>query len=400
MTALTPATTRSSVRRARTAITAAFITHAMLFASWTAHIPMVKAQLGLSNSGLGTALLGAPIGSVCAMLVSRWLLPRWGSHRLVRLTVAGYALSGIAVGCAPSALALFASLALWGLFQGGLDVAMNTQGVTVEQAGDKPIMSRLHGLWSIGGFTGALLGAGAVSVGTGLTAQLSVLAALTVIPVEILCRYLIPDQHRRVAAAPVGAPVRHRRRGINRTVAVLGAVCFASMLCEGAAADWSANYLTAHLGAPAGLAGLGYAGYTLTMVAMRLSGPVLQARIPNRTLLPLLALVPVMGMTIALLTGNLAVGLLGFASLGVGLTLVVPTAFSAAGAATSADSNAGQAISTVAAVGWIGYVTGPPLIGHLADALGLRTALGLLPVLLLLIAITIRTARAWRPVDD
>jgi MFS family permease len=398
MATLTPATTGASVRKARIAVTAAFMTHAMLFASWTAHIPLVKTQLGLSNSELGTALLGAPIGSVCAMLVSRWLLPRWGSHRLVRVTVAGYALSGIAVGYAPSALALFASLALWGLFQGGLDVAMNTQGVTVEQAGDKPIMSRLHGLWSVGGFTGALLGAGAVSVGLGLTAQLSILAALVVIPVEILCRHLIPDQHRGVADAPAGAPLRQRRLGISRTVAVLGAVCFASMLCEGAAADWSANYLTSHLGAPAGLAGLGYAGYTLTMVAMRLSGPILQSRIPNRTLLPLLAAVPVVGVTIALLTSNLAVGLLGFASLGVGLALVVPTAFSAAGAATSAGSNAGQAISTVAALGWIGYVTGPPLIGHLADAVGLRTALGLLPVLILIIAITVRTARAWRAV--
>ena len=74
----------------------------MLFASWTAHIPLMKTQLGLSNATLGTALLGAPVGSVCAMLLSRWLLPRLGSHRMVRLTFAGYALAGIAVGQASS----------------------------------------------------------------------------------------------------------------------------------------------------------------------------------------------------------------------------------------------------------------------------------------------------------
>lgn len=392
-TAVGPTATRD-VRRARVAVTAAFMTHAMLFASWTAHIPLMKTQLGLSNAALGTALLGAPVGSVCAMLLSRWLLPRLGSHRMVRLTFAGYALAGIAVGQASSMGWLFVTLAVWGLFQGGLDVAMNTQGVTVEQSAGRPLMSRLHGMWSIGGLTGALIGAGAVSAGVGLSTQLAILAPLALVVVEILSRGLIPDQ-QRPATDPAGTRAGQQRRTITGVVAVLGAVSFASMLCEGAAADWSANYLTSQLGASAGLAGLGYAGYTLTMVVMRLSGPVLQIRFGDRNLLPLLALVPVAGMTAALLTSSPVVGLLGFASLGIGLALIVPTAFSAAGEATPDGANAGPAIAAVAAMGWTGYVTGPPLIGHLADAIGLTTALCLLPALVLAIAITIRATRVF-----
>ena len=372
-----------------------FMVHATLFASWTAHIPLVKSQLGLSNAALGTALLGAPLGSVTAMVISRWLVPRWGSHSMVRLCVLGYALAGIAVGQASSMLWLFVTLGVWGLFQGGLDIAMNTQGVTIEQAAGRPIMTRLHGMWSLGGFVGAMIGAGAVSIGIGLSTQLIAMGALALTVVGVLARHLIADQDPMNAATTTDAPPARARRTLTGAVGVLGGVAFASMLCEGAAADWSANYLSAHLAAPVGVAGLGYAGYTLMMVVMRMSGPVLQSRTRSRTLLPVLAVAAAVGMTAALLTRSPIVGLLGFASLGIGLALVVPTAFSAAGTATAESRNAGPAIATVAAMGWIGYVTGPPLIGHLADAVGLTAALAVLPALLLAIAVVVRLTYAF-----
>jgi MFS family permease len=381
-------------------VTAVFMVHATLFASWTAHIPLVKSQLGLSNAALGTALLGAPLGSVTAMMISRFLLPRWGSRRMVYLCVAGYAVAGIAVGQAPSMFWLFVTLSVWGLFQGGLDVAMNTQGVTVEQAAGRPIMTRLHGMWSLGGLSGALIGTGAVSVGIGLSTQLMVMGALALTVVGVLARNLLADQDPSNAATTPDDPSAPARRTFTGAVVLLGSVSFASMLCEGAAADWSANYLSSHLAAPAGVAGLGYAGYTLMMVVMRLSGPVLQSGAPNRTLLPVLAVTGAVGMIAALLTPSPIIGLFGFASLGIGVALVVPTAFSAAGTATADSRNSGPAIAAVAAMGWIGYVTGPPLIGHLADAVGLTAALAVLPILLLIIATVIRLTRAFAPPGD
>jgi MFS family permease len=155
------------------------------------------------------------------------------------------------------------------------------------------------------------------------------------------------------------------------------------------------DHAGANLGAPAGIAGLGYAGYTLIMVMIRLSGSLLQARVPVRVLLPILALVPAVGMSAALLVSSTIVGILGFASLGIGLALVVPNAFSAASAATDGAGKAGSAIATVAAMGWIGYVSGPPLIGHLAELVGLRGALVVLPVLALSIATAIRFSSAF-----
>ena len=97
-----------------------FVSHALLFASWTAHIPQLKHSLGLTNAELGFALFGAPIGSVLAMLLMGRLLDRYGSKRLVQVTLAGYCLTGFSVGLAGSQPALFATLLMWGVFHGSL----------------------------------------------------------------------------------------------------------------------------------------------------------------------------------------------------------------------------------------------------------------------------------------
>ncbi|WP_245713727.1 MFS transporter [Nocardia vaccinii] len=375
---------------ARFSVGVTFFVQAVLFASWTAHIPGVEAALGLSDGTLGTALLGLPIGSVTAMALCGWLLPRLGSPRVIRISIAGYAVAGIGVGLADSPILLFVALYFWGLMQGMVDVAMNTQAVTVEKAAGRPIMSRLHGMWSVGGFAGGLIGSAAVGLGIGLTAQLAVLGVLAVVAVEVLSRYLIRD-HATSGTRSDTAP--HRRRW-SAVIVLLGAVAFASMLCEGAAADWSAAYLRNELGAGAATAGLGYASFALAMVAMRLSGTGLQRRFRPTALLPVLAAIFACGMGAALILRQPVVALLGFACMGLGLGLVVPSAFSAAGR-VAADANPGPSIAAVAALGWCGFVSGPPLIGHLADIVGLGAALWVLPSLAVVLALVARFGRAF-----
>ena len=106
---------------ARWATVAVFATQGLLFASWTAHIPLVKERLSLGDADLGMALFGGPIGSLIAMLGTGWLLPRLGSRRMVQLCLIGYCATGWTVGLANSQLTLFAALVLWGAFQGSLD---------------------------------------------------------------------------------------------------------------------------------------------------------------------------------------------------------------------------------------------------------------------------------------
>ena len=123
-----------AVQRARRTETAIFLVHGLLFASWAAHIPHVKARLDMSDGTLGLALLGTPVGSVLAMVFAARLLPRLGSRRMVQVSLAGYCLTGPLVGLAGSVPALVAALFVWGAFQGTLDVSMNTQAIAVESA--------------------------------------------------------------------------------------------------------------------------------------------------------------------------------------------------------------------------------------------------------------------------
>src|ERR1700728_2099432 len=164
-----------SVRWPRIAVTTVFVVHGLLFASWTAHIPDVKAHLGLTDGTLGFALLGARVGSVLAMILASWLLPRVGSRALVRVALVGCCAAGPLVGLTGSLPALFAALFAWGAFQGSLDVSMNTQAVAVERARGRPLMSGFHGCWSIGTFAGAGAGVAGVAVGMSLTVQLLLL---------------------------------------------------------------------------------------------------------------------------------------------------------------------------------------------------------------------------------
>jgi fucose permease len=314
------------------------------------------------------------------VLIGR-LLPKLGSRQLVRVSVVGYCAAGPLVGLAADPLELAGALFAWGAFQGALDVSMNTQAVALETVQKHPLMSTFHGAWSTGALIGASLGAAAVAAHVALAPQLLILAVPVLAAAAVLSPSMVDDQPTEHSHEPL--PGRWR----SRAVLILGAIALATMLCEGAAADWSAVYLRGSPHLTAAVAGLGYTTFALTMAAVRLTGTHLLRRYRPERLLPLLALIGSAGMTIALASGSGTLGLVGFACLGAGTALVVPTAFSAAGRLP--DLPPGVAIATVSALGWVGFVCGPPLIGQLASITGLRTALAVLPALALLVAAAI-----------
>ena len=368
---------------ARRVLGGVFFAHGMLFASWTAHIPHVKAHLGLSDGRLGTILLATPVGSVAAMAMGAWLLPRLGSRMLSVICLIGYAVAGPFVGLADSPAQLFIALLCWGAFQGTLDVAMNTQATTQERHAGRTLMSGLHGRWSLGALTGAGIGALGVWLGLSLAWQLTILAVL-VVPAVPLMRALAPTDEHEESEAPVGGPARGWTRPTLLTVGLLGGVAMASFLCEGAAADWSAVYLRDDVGSPAAIASLGYGAYSLATVAMRLTADRVFARYDQAVVISGLAALGAAGFTIGLLVEQTAVVLIGLICLGIGLASVVPAMFSAAGRVGGLPAS--SAIATVTAFGWAGFVCGPPLIGGLASLGSLRESLALVPVLTVLIA--------------
>lgn len=359
-------------------VAAIFFVHGMLFASWVAHIPQVKAHLGIGLGLLGIALLGAPIGSILAMAVAGWLVPRLGSRRVVRTAMIGYCVAGSLLGAAGSLVVFFAVYLLWGIFLGTLEVAMNTQAVAVENARQRPTMSMFHGSWSVGALAGAGIGTVAVAFGVPLASQLLVLGVISLAALAVLTRRLLTSDVNDLGDDSI-AKRRPRRRWVSTALLVLCVVALADMLCEGAAADWSAVYLRSSLDASGAIPGLAYTIYSFAMVAIRFAGSALLKRWPRRRLLPAFSAVATMGFAAGLVAHDTWFTLLGFCCLGIGCALVIPTTYTAVGEMASA--NPGRGVALVSGIGWLGFVAGPPLIGEIASATSLRSALIVVPVL-------------------
>ncbi|WP_309116921.1 MFS transporter [Saccharothrix sp.] len=371
-------------RRARVATAIVFGLHAAIFAAWTPHIPSVKEDLGLNDGTLGLTLLGAPVGSVAAMLLVGNAVAKWGSRRVVLLTFLGYGLTSPLLGIAWSAWALFAALALWGATQGALDVAMNSQGIAVENGYGRPILSSFHAWWSFGGFVGVGLGAVALGLDVDLTSQMVGALVLVALVAWPLTRAMLGDDHA-VDEHKLGLPWR------DKHVLVLGAIMFAGLLCEGAVGDWAALYLKETVGVSEESAGWGYAVFAMLMFVGRVMGDRWVLRFGPARVVATLAAIGAVGLGTALVVGQFGLALVGLGLFGLGLACIVPVAFSSA--AAQSDAHAAQAIAGVATAGWAGFLLGPPLIGLLAHATSQSLALGILPVLCLGVVFSARALK-------
>jgi fucose permease len=174
---------------------------------------------------------------------------------------------------------------------------------------------------------------------------------------------------------------------VSVALAALAALAFAGMLAEGAAGDWSAVYLNGTLGTGEGAATAAFIAFALTMTAGRLVGDGLTTRAGPVRLARAAGLAAAGGLALALLTDDALVAVVGFACLGAGLSVVVPTVYRAAGARTGSP---GAGIAAVSTVGYGAFLIGPVAIGFVADATSLRAALWLVVALLALIPLLAR----------
>ena len=288
-------------------------------------------------------------------------------------------------GLADSLVALFLSLFVLGLASGALDVAMNAQGIEVERHLGRPILSGLHGLWSVGLGIGAGVAALAAAIGADPLEHFAVVAVVLAVASLVFLRGLLPahDQLREESGGAEPADVRW-----TPALVLLGVIAFCSFVGEGSASDWSAVYMTQELGTSQALGALAFAAFAVTMALARFAVDPLRGRVGNVVLVRGGSLIAAAGLGIALLVHEPAAGIAGFALLGLGLAPVVPIAFSAAG---DLDARAtGRLVGRVATVGYVGSVAGPIMIGWLAEATSLRTSLGLVVVLAVVIAVSAR----------
>src|SRR5215470_4806365 len=360
---------------ARRAVSICFLLNGLVLASWLPHIPELKSRLALSDGRLGFLLLAMAVGAVAALPTAGWLIARFGSGAVTTVSAVALSLAVTLPVVSPGVAASAAALAVLGICNAVLDVAMNAQGVLVEESYGRPIMSSFHALFSLG----CLLGAGGASLAmaAGLSAitHLALVALLGVAAIALAAAHLVPTQR---------SPGPTRVGFATPPVAFLGLLAFCALLAEGAMGDWSAVYLRDSLGTSAAIAAMGFAAFSLAMALGRLVGDALARRLGGARLLRVSGSLAAVGLSIALVVGQPGIALLGFGLVGLGLANLIPVIFSAAG---RTGARTGTAIAAVATAGYLGYLAGPPLIGLAADAAGLPTALGIVCAACALVAV-------------
>jgi fucose permease len=329
---------------------------------------------------LGLALVASALGSVVATLLAGALTARAGSRSVTRagLALACVALIGpaLAAGLATLWIALFAL----GCGLGALDVAMNAQGVLVQRAYERSIMSSWHGMWSLGAGTGAAVATGAIAASVGTLAHLAGAGMLLLASGWWATRWLSDTRPSEDAGPAFARP--------SRPLLALGAIVFCSVVGEGAAFDWSAVYLHESLGSTEEVATLGLGTFAVMMAAGRFVGDRLTTHLGRSLVVRASATVAAGSLGAVLLIAHPTVAIVGFGAFGAGLSNLVPLAFSAAG--NVGGVGAGPGIAAVATVGYMGFFAGPAIVGLVAETASLPVALGLVVVLAALIPVLAR----------
>jgi MFS family permease len=349
---------------ARTAIAAIFTLNGVALGTWGARIPAIQDHLDVGPGGLAVALAGLAAGALIAMPTAGRLASRHGSANVVRLSVVALGLSIILPAAMPTIALVAAATFLMGLANGSLDVAMNAQGVEVERAMRRPILSSLHAGFSFGGLIGAGAGALAAAAGIGALPHFLAIGVAVAIAGVLLSRSLVPDGPAPQSAEETATAATARGRWHLRGLA------FCCLFAEGAALDWSAVHLR-DIGATAAVAALAYAAFSVAMASGRLTGDRLSERWGPVALARRGGALATGAMAVSLIAGLPAVGLAAYVALGAGLSVVIPLIFRAA--ATGAD--AGPALAGVTTTGYLGLLSGPPLIGAVAALTSVPTAL-------------------------
>lgn len=413
------------LRVARAAVFTVFGVNGFLLAMWVVHIPAVTDRTGISHSALGMFILLMAGAGIVGMRLAGPLADRFGSRALVAAAAGIASLAVIGPGLATGPVGLGIALACFGFGNGALDVSMNAQAVHVERAYRRPIMSAFHALYSGGGLLGSLLGAAALRAGFDLRLTLALACTAGLALVALCVPRLLSDRdtaavldgsagraegsageqgvHAHPPASSASASVvtaddpprphaatphvtaahattradapgaRRERRRHSRAVAALAVIAFAVLLTEGVAADWSTLQMRERLEVDDATAALAFAAFSVTMTAGRLIADRVSGRFGPVAVVRYGTLLAALGLATIMISPWTPLTLTGWALCGLGLSGSIPQIFTAAGNLGSAT--AATDMSRVFALGYVGLLAGPALIGGLTELVPLTVAL-------------------------
>lgn len=354
-----------------------FATDGALFASWASRLPQVQDDIHADAADLAFALAGTAVGALTAMSITGVVCHHRAAYRVACVTLLALCLSIVLPATADSPLSLGLALLVFGACYGATDVAMNSAAVQLSAVIRRPIVPQFHSAYSLGALGGAGIGAAAAGIGVEVWTHLLLMGAAGVIALMITSARLflstgppIPSPEP-IGPAAVSDQTRQRRGRTWPALLVASVLTTGTALAEGVTASWSGIYLADEAGAALWVAPLGFALMSMVMAIIRGFGTRILERFGTRLVACAGALVAAAGLFLVLIA-IVPVVLLGYGIAGAGLGCLFPIGIAHAGAAKGSIG-----VSFASALGYAGFLVGPPVIGVIAQQVGLPTALAL-----------------------
>lgn len=342
----------------------------LIFASWASRIPDMKFMLHLSDGDLGRALFAIPMGQLMMMLISGYLVNKFGSRITLLVSIVLYAIILTGIALSDSFGTLFLFLFLFGAAANTTNIAVNTQACGLEAMYRRNIMASFHGLWSLGGLSGGILGAVFARTGYSIFTHFVFVAVISMIGIAIAGRNLLPHD---ASHAETGDKGKRPVLKLDTAIILLGLIGFAGMFCEGTMFDWSSVYFATIIKPDESFIRLGYIAGMGAMTFGRFIADRFVTRYGAPLVLRYCGLFITSGLLLATALPNLITSTIGFLFVGLGVSSIVPICYSTAGRLNTMAASI--AITVVSSISFLGFMVGPPLIGLLSEATDLRVAL-------------------------
>jgi MFS family permease len=375
-----------SLARWRWTVTAAFGLGGITISAWGPRLPAIKASLGIDTATIGLVLAGGTVGAILGLLASTPVLHWLGSRRSIGgallLIAAAMSVMGLAL-ILDSVPLIAVAFVIVGAGVGGLDVLINVEGSAIEQATGRTLMPMMHAAWSIGAAVGS--GVGAACAAAGITPSGQLIGEAVVIAAAAFGTAAgIP----RGSRAPAGqrsrdraAKLRHWLRGwLDWRLLLIGVVMLGVELGEGSANSWLTLAVRNDHGQTAAVAALFFTAFAAGEALARICGGPIVDRLGRVRAVRVTTALGVIGIVLFILAGNRWIVLAGVLLWAVGVSLGFPLGMSAA--AESGPDPAAR-VSIVASIGYFANLAGPPVIGALAESIGLLHALWLIAAMFL-----------------
>ncbi|KKD06056.1 MFS transporter [Streptomyces sp. WM6386] len=363
---------QGQVKRARYAVAAVFAVHGAVTGSFATRVPWIQDHASVSAGQLGLALAFPALGASVAMPLAGSISHRFGARNALRGLISLWTLALVLPALSPNLLTLCLSLFVYGATAGMADVAMNALGVEIENRLNRSIMSGLHGMWSAGALVGSAAGTLAAHLGSDARLHHALAAAVLTFLGLLACRWVLDLQPTEDEEPPPRFALP------PKSALLIGAVGFCAVFAEGASLDWSAVYLRDQLETSAGLAAACTTGFTFTMAIARLAGDRIVDRYGSVRTVRTSGVLAVLGGLLIVVANDPAVAMAGFALMGLGIAVVVPLCFAAAG---RSGANPSLAIAGVATITYTSGLIAPSAIGTIAQATSLLVSFVLVTVL-------------------